>query len=572
MNSKLSFLLFLCAAFYALTMSAQLTIDGKRPVYDSRSNTFLLTLPDTVFGKNFTAPAVVDDTVGWVSINGLQVRDNVAFPVVNGEVDYKMVYLAGNKVKTAILRFTYLPILSLNGEFSDTYTLGDLQMTMPDSHETLQYKVRVKWAGGIQVNKHNFHLKFVDDNLEKLDVSFFGLRNDNHWRLDAGNADMLRIRNKTAHSLWASFGTKSYYADKQSGARSYVRGEHVEMFLNGVYDGFFDMAEYLDRKQMKLKKYDDALGVFHGLMWKAKEGNDYTLFNKSFVVDNYAENCGGFDVMYPDIDEVCPTNYYVLNNAARFVVLSNDNMFKSQVGNFFDLPVLIDYYVFMQTLFAIDNTSKNIVWGCYDSAVDNKLTLSVWDLDATAGQTWYDGPGFYHADEIQPENDMDSIPLKFTLLSKSRLWKRLRELPDFNWRATNRYWTLRQTALDPDSIIAKYETIFRNLENAGALERESERWSRGSDIANRELDFNGEFDYLCDWIRRRIAYMDTHTFACLRGDVNGDGEVNIKDVTILLNYLLLGDREINLINADADMDSSIGIGDLTAIINIILKG
>ena len=383
---------------------------------------------------------------------------------------------------------------------------------------------------------------------------------------------MIRIRNKTAHSLWATFGTKSYYADKQPNARYYIRGEHVELFLNGEYNGFFDMAEFLDRKQMKLKKYDETQNKFRGLMWKAKEGTDQTLFSKPLNVDNYAENCGGFDIMYPDLDDVSPTNYNVLNSAVTFVSRSSDAIFAAQVGDYFDLPVLIDYYIFMQTLFAIDNTSKNIIWGCYDSSVDNKLTLSVWDLDATTGQTWYDGPGFYHADEIQPENDLDSIPRRFTLFAESRLWNRLWGLEDFRQNSISRYWNLRQNVLDPDSIIAKYEVIFRNLENAGALKREVERWSGDSDLANRTLDFYGEYDYLCDWIRRRIAYMDTHTFAYKRGDVDNNGEVNIKDLTTLISYLLTGSGVIYTLNSDANADGEISISDITAIINIILYG
>jgi hypothetical protein len=59
----------------------------------------------------------------------------------------------------------------------------------------------------------------------------------------------------------------------------------------------------------------------------------------------------------------------------------------------------------------------------------------------------------------------------------------------------------------------------------------------------------------------------------LRGDVNGDGQVKIGDVTILISYLLSGDTSgINLQAADCDQNGEIQIGDVTALINYLLSG
>ena len=59
----------------------------------------------------------------------------------------------------------------------------------------------------------------------------------------------------------------------------------------------------------------------------------------------------------------------------------------------------------------------------------------------------------------------------------------------------------------------------------------------------------------------------------LRGDVNEDGNVNIADVTALIDYLLSGSSEgINLANADCDLNESITISDVTALIDYLLSG
>ena len=59
----------------------------------------------------------------------------------------------------------------------------------------------------------------------------------------------------------------------------------------------------------------------------------------------------------------------------------------------------------------------------------------------------------------------------------------------------------------------------------------------------------------------------------LRGDVNMDEAVNIKDVTPLIDYLLTGDStSISLENADCNLQDSVTIVDLTVLIDYLLSG
>ena len=223
-------------------------------------------------------------------------------------------------------------------------------------------------------------------------------------------------------------------------------------------------------------------------------------------------------------------------------------------------------------LFAIDNSCKNIIWSCYDSSKDKKLTLSVWDLEATVGQHWYDGDGYFHAPEIGPENDLDEDHHKFSKLWRNRLFNRLKEMPEFSQMVDSRYWQLRRTVLNPDSLIARYAAVHNALRKSGSLDRETERWSGDEDIAYRPMDFDGEFEYLADWIRRRIVYLDNNTFYHLRGDVNGDGVVDIRDVSRFIDFLLDENELIYEINSDVNMDFEVSIKDLPWLIDILLEG
>ena len=58
--------------------------------------------------------------------------------------------------------------------------------------------------------------------------------------------------------------------------------------------------------------------------------------------------------------------------------------------------------------------------------------------------------------------------------------------------------------------------------------------------------------------------------ASLRGDADGDGSVDIADVTTLIDILLSGETALQ--TADCDQDGSINIGDLTALSDYLLNG
>ena len=53
------------------------------------------------------------------------------------------------------------------------------------------------------------------------------------------------------------------------------------------------------------------------------------------------------------------------------------------------------------------------------------------------------------------------------------------------------------------------------------------------------------------------------------GDVNGDGEVNTVDITILYNYILNGNTE-GMVYGDQDGDGSITAVDITVVYNVLL--
>jgi hypothetical protein len=203
--------------------------------------------------------------------------------------------------------------------------------------------------------------------------------------------------------------------------------------------------------------------------------------------------------------------------------------------------------------------------------VDKKLTLAVWDLDATVGQHYANMDGYYHADEIQPEKELVDVPASMCMFSSNRLFQRLMAMPEFHDMAKRRYWELRSTILMPDSLVARYEDIYNRLDACGALDREAVRWSDTGDISHRMLEFPEEFDYLCDWLQRRIAYLDTHTIAQLPGDINVDGGVDVADVALLIAVILGNATSGAVGTTDINGDGSVDVADVALLISMVLE-
>lgn len=53
--------------------------------------------------------------------------------------------------------------------------------------------------------------------------------------------------------------------------------------------------------------------------------------------------------------------------------------------------------------------------------------------------------------------------------------------------------------------------------------------------------------------------------------MNADGEIDISDVSVLIDYLLAG-VNINMTNADCDLDGEVSISDVAMLIDYLLIG
>lgn len=505
------FIIILCLAI-SIPSYAQFTINGKHIIYDKQNDTYMACIPEDAFGKDYEAIILLDIASDWsdLSIDGTQIAYSYTFKQVEGNKLYSIHARKGNKEINTKITFTFLPLLVLQGSFGYDYAQGSMSLYSSDATEPTISLIKAKWRGGstntADKHKRNYKIKSINFKGKSQDISLLGMREDNNWIMDAGQIDLFRLRNRIATEIWNDFATKPYYASKEPKVKSGVTGKVVEVILNNEYRGIYSLTEAMDRKELKLKKYDDQNQEFHGQLWKVSSWDKATFWDIDKDYDNTQETWHAFETKYPDIEDVNPTDYSPLYEAIDFVVNSNDEAFKKEVGDYFDIPVLIDYQLFQETLKPVDNNGKNMYWGIYDVAKSKKLTLAIWDLDASVGQDWRCSTPL-HPDYVLPNTDL-------RVKDGFNLYHRLSSLnvDNYNEKVANRYHELRKTYFSEENLISRYQGYYDMLVKSGAASREECKWSKDSDIGGYSLNFKSEIEYIKNWIINRLNYLDTNQF------------------------------------------------------------
>ena len=405
----------------------------------------------------------------------------------------------------AKVELTTLPIVTLVcNDIGKEYREGSFRLVSPEYGQVAE-SANVRWRGesALLYAKKSFGLKFKE-NGEKKDVALLGMRSDNNWMLDAMSFDRSRMRNRVSFELWEEYSEKPYQSEWEPAARTAISGRYVELFLNNRYQGLYCLSEKMDRKQLKLKKTKG--GIVRGLLYKAI---DHTaLKDYSVPFDNSSEYWNLWECTYPDLSDGEPIDWQPLQEFCYW--LSEGNW--AEVEDRADIPVWRDYFLFVELFFGLDNQRKNQFAYFYDVSDEagRKLGVAPWDIDISWGRGWYGEK--LAADAHFPNSN--SLHLAF--------------IQHYGGKYLGpRYRELRKGVLDPDSLKARFDHYFQLFKKSGAARREYERWKEDGRLGNSpmpELDFDGEQQFIEEWIDTRISFLDNKF-----GYANGMDEPSITD-------------------------------------------
>ena len=494
----------------------EFTVNGHKPVYDKKAGLYLYPLPERT-GSEFTAQLAAAERSGLrLFVNGKAATRNGRCSFAQPE-DGRVFRLAlasdSDTVAVARLTFTYLPIVEISGSGigKSHFTAGTFRLHDPDNPQADSLTdARLRYRGDYAtfMNKKSFAVKLTDGAGKASDRKLLGMRSDNYWILDAMAVDHARMRNRVAMDLWMDFAAAPYYAPSRRNLNG-VRGRLVEVFWNGSYQGVYNLSERVDRKQMGLARSDGR--KVKGCLYKSNTWSAWTLMGSSRTAgrpagirppqyDNRGGSWNGWDAKYPKAESGRQTEWKPLYDAADLVSRADDRTFAREVAERFDLPVVRDYWLFIELLFAVDNSGKNMYWAVGDQSRDPRLTPAPWDLDGTFGRSW-DG----HRSECAAGNDYRSYLRRQWKMNA--LFERLETAGVDGWKTklSERYRSLRRTHFDPDRLMKRFEDYFRLLERSGATARERQRWDNANGVY---LNFRSEKEYLRNWIKQRVATLD----------------------------------------------------------------
>ena len=340
---------------------------------------------------------------------------------------------------------------------------------------------KIRGTSSQQYDKKSYRVELWADatGSTMMDTTFLGLRSDDDWNLEAMWAQPLRLRDKVANELWMEMH-QLYYQDLEPDARSGVRMEYADVFVNGSYVGIYALSERMDRKQLELKKFN---GENRGLLYKGN-GSGAPTFESLPAYDNTLGTWDNYEWVYPNEAEAS-YDWSHLYSFTNFVMNASDNVFYAQYSAQFDKGNAIDYYLFINVLQAMDNMGRNLFLARYKKT--GPYFYLPWDLDAVWG---LDTDG-------KPTNNSNG------LMSNGFYDRLIHDCTNngFVASAQTRYNALRNTILTKEHIMQLVQNQYNALLENGAYDREHEAWP------DFTLD-ESQLTYMSNWLEARFNYLD----------------------------------------------------------------
>ena len=541
-----------------------LTFDGKIPAVDTSKKEFYITVAESKMNSYLTMKVnyTIKNPAYSLYINNAPVTSGIDFRYLASSQKVPIEIRNGSTIiSTGSFIVSCLPFIQVYSdvELGGVYNLGRISVTDPTTNlpsEILLSGIKLRGDYASRVEKKSYALKLKDtDGVTSLDRSFYGLRSDNNWILDAMYIDPGRMRNRVSTDLWNEFSTRPYYAASEPDMVNGTRGNFVEVFINDSYNGLYCMTEKVDRKQLNLKKlkYSTDLSTVtqRGALYKADNwsigtqlGNPITWgINILPDYDNKSEAWTAFNVKYPDFGDGEPVEWKPVFDAVTVPYWkTSDQVFTSKVSTYFDLPVFIDYYLFLDLLLATDNHGKNYYLSVYDQTVSPKVSLTPWDLDGVWGRRWDGLSNLTRADQSF------ETYIKYNEPQQNNLYLRMMasNTEGFNDKLKSRYKELRGTYFSYTGLMARFQKYCGVFNKSGVSVREKSRWNI--------QDINLEMTFLSDWITTRLNYLDIQYLKSKYTDIP---EMNQPTIKLSPNPVI---NMVTVYNANA--------GDIVQIISI----
>ncbi len=355
--------------------------------------------------------------------------------------------------------------------------------------------IKHRGATSLTYPKKSYRVQLKDGAGKNKDESIFGLRSDKRWLMLALYNERLRINNKVCHDLWLDMH-KLYYIDREPNALSTIRSRYTLVFVNNVYQGVYLFTEDVDKKQYKLKSGANDEDV-EGELYKGEDNGPPNFFGSSFPIPALPEPYSSETWAKMELKHPSTSTWENLRNFSLYIKdtptleLQRDLWTQLHKGNF------IDYYLYINMVYAEDNLGKNLFMGRYKRG--EPYFYGVWDLDGTLGFK-------YNSDRNPRGRDLIENGIANRVLNNNTTLKDEIAL---------RWFRLRQNLLSDQNILGRIQRHYDHLNSNGVYTLESKVQSRtpasttdgGWDRTYLNYS-SGELDYMKQFMTTRLARMD----------------------------------------------------------------
>ena len=441
--------------------------------------------------------------------------DNVKIAILNKKIsdelildndDIKLIAYNDKFYIIYTIKCTTLPIMNIsydnNAEFlEDTDT--NVNMYLFDNRENSFQRV-IKSDGKVHIRgrmsklfeKKSFKLSLVTYSVgnheRNNNLSLLGMRQDDDWILDAMYSDQEKVRNAYSANLWTNCCSKNNMFNIDNG----VEYHYIELFLNNNYWGIYTLGFPVDEKILKLKnsnsEHNDDEYVF-----KKFEGG----YSEVEILTNDTKEMGGYRLVSKNLNS--EAGWTKLKEYYKMMQSSNNIEELYQIS---DINNVIDVYLFLQYIYAVDNFSENSINNMYitfKNMNNNSIALyTPWDLDLSFGNIYSEYEKNYVMMYKVPYNTYrpsNMFPIYFIQqLGDNNINKLIRE----------RYNELRKTYWSVENINKMIDEYEDYIYNSGAFLRDKDKWPDGSH--NNEKVKLGDFR---KYALNRLEFMDNYIYS-----------------------------------------------------------
>ncbi len=390
-----------------------------------------------------------------------------------------------------------------DGDIPKIFFGGALQQTKDEAVVPFRYisktddfsgyaEIKAQGNSSMSYPKKNQTVKMFEDEAceTKLKKDFKGWGKQNKYVFKANWIDLSHARNIVSARLWADVvKSRANYAElpellRTTPNQGAVDGFPVKVYANGIYQGRYTINIPKDAWMANMDKDLDTHCILCG---------------ENYVSGCYRASANINESDWTDeIHDTVPASIKTRwNQVISFVMNSTDDEFRANLGNYFYVDSLIDYYLFGLASCGLDAFGKNQLYATYDG---KKWIASMYDMDSTWGLYWNGSkfvPASYGRDEFED----------YVNSTGNLLYVRLEQL--FLPELQTRWAELKNGALSVENIINRFER-FTDIVPADLVKEDYASTTAGGAFTNIPSKDTNNIQQIRSYALARQAWVDDY--------------------------------------------------------------